>query len=112
MIASDLVIRKNPVIVIDKSHTIPDEIAKRVSFKSCSKIFIDATAESHTRGSHIIVMKDFSAELINQIAIKDDFPSLNAIYVIRGLTDNLSIHGRIPVVSSQYDWTGFIFILP
>jgi len=102
MISSDLTIRKSPIIVIDGSYTIPDEIANRVSFKSCAKLFIDTPASIPQRGSHVIVMTDFSMGLVNHIAEKADCTNLLAVYAIKGLSNNLTINKKVPVIGSDY----------
>ena len=101
MISSDLVIRKNPILVIDESYVIPDEIANRVSFKTCAKLFVDTLANTFTDGNHIIVMTEFSMGLLNKIA-DTDCTNLLAVYVINGLPNNLSINKKIPVIGSDY----------
>jgi hypothetical protein len=102
MISSDFVLYNNPVIVIDGSTEIPDEIKNRVSFKSSSKILIDTPISSYPGGNHILIMKEFSKEKIEKLLHTEELAALKGVYTLSGLDKSLHINDKIPVIPDTY----------
>ena len=102
MISSDFTLHNNPVIVIDDSTEISDEITNRVSFRSSPKILIDTPIRSYPGGNHIIIITEFSIEKLKELIQTEQTTTLTAVYTISGLDKPLRVNNKIPVIPSTY----------
>jgi hypothetical protein len=94
---SEFFIEDNPVILIDETSEIPEDIKQRVSYQYASKIFYNTPVKDNKYCKVILIINEFSTENIATL-IKDSLiTNIACIYVITGLKELKMINGKIPV---------------